>query len=358
MRPESGNRDTRAPKRESIRQRFLRTRADDSLPLTITHERIYILPSRRGWWFVASLMIMLVASIKYNLSLGYALCFLLTGLFSATLLATYRNLSGLTVAAAHAVEVHAGEALEWEIRIATTNPRFGLDLTTAGHTTRTNLEPGKSYQSGRPAPCTVRHLISTSHRGLQALGRVTLSSDYPLGLWYTWCYLHPNHTSLVLPALLQNPPAWPQTTRSCSNQFVEDERLAITGTGPGNGETVGLRAYREGDSLATIAWKNAARGQGLHVRDIAATVLPDSLVFDWQMSAVESDPEARLSLLATWVKLAHQRQQQWSLSLPGVNQPRGSGRAHFNESMQILALYDERAQTPTDISGSNTTIGQ
>jgi len=71
--PQSGNR---------VKQRLFRTKPQDSLPLTLKHERIYILPSARGMAFIGVIAIMLLASINYGLNLGYALCFILIGLFS------------------------------------------------------------------------------------------------------------------------------------------------------------------------------------------------------------------------------------------------------------------------------------
>jgi len=64
-----------------VKQRLFRTKPHDSLPLTLQHERIYILPSARGMAFIGVIAIMLLASINYGLNLGYALCFILIGLF-------------------------------------------------------------------------------------------------------------------------------------------------------------------------------------------------------------------------------------------------------------------------------------
>ena len=53
-----------------IWQRLFRTRALDLLPHKVEHQRIYILPTRRGWAFLAALLLMLIASINYALSLS------------------------------------------------------------------------------------------------------------------------------------------------------------------------------------------------------------------------------------------------------------------------------------------------
>jgi len=72
-------------KQGALWQRAFRARAEDYLPHKVSHQRIYIVPSKRGAAFVLTLLLMLIASINYSLSLGYALSFVLTGLFAATL---------------------------------------------------------------------------------------------------------------------------------------------------------------------------------------------------------------------------------------------------------------------------------
>ncbi len=341
MSPDAGNKVGQLGARQSLRQRFFRTRASDQLPLTITHERIYILPSRRGWWFVASLLVMLIASINYSLSLGYALSFLLTGLFSATLLATYRNLSGLTLLNAKAHEVHAGEQLIWRISITANTARSDIDIASYGATIRCDLATGAESNTSSRHANQIEHRVATSVRGVQPLGRITLSSDYPLGLWYTWCYLHSPESALVLPALHPDPGAWPNQATAEPKRDAEQDNLTLFLRNMGqSGETVGLRPYRDGDSLSSIAWKNAARGQGLHVRQMVAPISSSRVEFDWEMTATAGECEARLSLLASWILAAHQRQLQWSLTLPGVALPLASGKAHVSASMRALALYN------------------
>ena len=46
---------------------------------TLNQHNIYILPTRGGWAFGLTLLVMLVASINYPLNLGYVLTFLLAG---------------------------------------------------------------------------------------------------------------------------------------------------------------------------------------------------------------------------------------------------------------------------------------
>ena len=81
----------------------------------LRHSRIYILPTRRGFALIATLVIMLLTSMNYALSLGYALTFLAAGMVAAALLATFRNLAGIASLAASPPAKHL-PAARWRSR--------------------------------------------------------------------------------------------------------------------------------------------------------------------------------------------------------------------------------------------------
>ncbi len=59
-------------------QRFVSRRAPvGHLPFTLGSRRIYILPTRNGLYFAVLVLAMLLGSMNYNNSLGFALAFLL-----------------------------------------------------------------------------------------------------------------------------------------------------------------------------------------------------------------------------------------------------------------------------------------
>ncbi len=310
-------------------QRVFRTRAEDALPIAVRHQRIYILPTVRGCAFLVALLLMLVASINYALSLGYALSFLLTGLFAATLLHTYRNLAGLELLAIRAGDAFAGEPLAFTLELA---ERTGLERT--GIDVRAAAPPvgrvdGATARADLPANGTtsLELAVATRARGVRPLGRLTLSSDWPLGLWRTWSYVHAPDAGLVWPAPEPAPPPLP-----------------VGGAGDGDGARVrtsdgdvaGLASYVPGDSPSRIAWKSAARGTGLKVRlfDDAAPTSATVLALD---AAGAGGPEERLSRLCAWVLEAERRGTDYALELPGKRIDASAGPAHRRAVLDALA---------------------
>ena len=90
-------------------------RATEHGPITLGHRRVYIMPTRIGMMFAATLVIMLVGSINYVLSLGFMLTFLLAGLALAGMVHTVRNLARLVIVTGRAEPVFAGEAAQFRL---------------------------------------------------------------------------------------------------------------------------------------------------------------------------------------------------------------------------------------------------
>ena len=311
-------------KQGAIWQRVFRARAEDVLPHTVAHQRIYIVPSKRGVAFLFTLLLMLVASINYALSLGYALSFLLTGLFAASLLHTYRNLAGLTVLNIKSHDTFASDDARFDISLHNNHARarHGIRLSaTSGACTRIRLDANDK------ADATLA--IKTQARGVCKLGRLTLQSDWPLGLWTCWSYLHVPSQCLVFPQPEQDPPPLPTDTGA-----QEGARSALSL----QGDVAGLRDYQPGDSIGTIAWKSAARGLGLQSRTFDSEGALAHTVLDLQRTGMPS-LEAQLSRLCAWVLDAEDSRQDYTLQLVGYAQGKGHGREHRAQALAALANY-------------------
>lgn len=282
--------------------------------------------------FLFALLLMLITSVNYSLSLGHALSFLLTGLFAATLLHTYRNLAGLVVEAARADPVFAGERLGFELRVR--NPsalaRCGIDVATdrSGSSDKTGPESARLHVAAATAS-TIRIDVPTERRGPLALGRVTLSSDYPLGLWRAWTFVHVPVVGTVYPAPEPDAPDWPAGA-------------AARATGETEYDTGEFVRYREGDPLARVAWKLAARVEPLHVRLLADEARAAPLALDLERAG-PGDIEHRLSRLAAWVLRCGRSGRRFSLRLPDADLDEAEGPRAVAAALTAMALTSRRA---------------
>lgn len=337
-----------------VEQRFFRTRALDDLPIKLTHERIYILPTRRGIVFIIGLLVMLVTSMNYALGLGYGLCFLLTGLFSASLLATYRNVQSITLTAINATQCSVGESLEFELELHNPNR---LDMHFISISDRDGHSSDLPHLASRQSQTIVLRVAATI-RGWQALGRLRVRSEYPLGLWFAWGYWHVPSRALVLPAS-ENPAPPPPPPQADQHDEIDKQKK------PGqtsSGEIHAIRPYQSGDSLSSIHWKASARGMGLLTREFETDPTSETLELHWNDTATLSDTEQRVSRLAAWCRQCASDSQAFSLQLPGPTNPGdsddSSGKRPNADNLQgclkALALFDKN---DTDVTGQTGSTG-
>ncbi len=312
-----------------FRQRVLRVDPTDVEPLVLRHNRIYILPTRRGAAFMATVATMLVLSLNYALSLGFAVTFLLTGLAAAALLHTWRNLAGLELRPLAAGDTFAGNALPFTLALGGGgSPRAAVAIAPGDGATVT-----ADVAAGATLPVTVE--LPTQRRGRFALGRVTVATVYPLGLWRGWAYVHFPLTGVVYPAPETDAPALP------AGAIGHDDHAAVGGD---DADLAGLRAYQAGDPMQRIAWKAVARGSGWHTKQFEGTGGGGPVDLTWQAVQPVAGTEARLARLTAWVLAAEHEARPFSLTLPGFRLPTGQGRDHRRAALTALALCPEDAR--------------
>ena len=310
-----------------FRQRIFRTDPADREPVILRHSRIYILPTRRGIAFIGTLAVMLVTSLNYALSLGFVVTFLLSGLAAAALLHTFRNLAGLELRPLAAGETFAGNALPFTLALAGGgSPRSAISISAGGALPITVDVPADGAR-------TLTIELPTARRGRLALGRMTLSSDFPLGLWRGWAYVHFPLAGIVYPAPEADAPPLP------SGFAGHDASAAPRGD---DADLAGLRAYRSGDPLQRIAWKAVARGAGWHTKQFEGTDGGGPVDLAWQALPAALDPEAKLARLTAWVLAAERAARPFALSAPGLALPVAQGRDHRRAALTALALWPAR----------------
>ncbi|MCX8086399.1 MAG: DUF58 domain-containing protein [Rhodocyclaceae bacterium] len=314
----------------------LRHRPPAAGPIVLTERRIFVLPTRAGLLYALSLLVMLVGAINYNLSLGYALVFLLAGLGVVTILYTFRNLLGLVLTAGAPAPVFAGEIAHFPLHLVDRRGR-------ARHMIRIGFSETPPQTASVPAGGEVRVLLPcpAPRRGRLAMPRATIETVWPLGLVRAWAYAAPAVTCLVYPRPAEA--VWPAPTFSA----------AAAGRQPhdsGEEDFAGLRPHQPGDSLRHIAWKAAARlgpQAPLATKQFAGTTAP-SAWFDWRQLPEHLDVEMRLSILARWVLDAEAAGLAWGLRLPGREIGLAHGSQHLHACLKALALYELREPVTDD----------
>jgi uncharacterized protein (DUF58 family) len=307
--------------------------------LLLTQRNVYILPTPAGFVFAATLLVLLVASINYQLNLGYLLTFILAGSGVVSMHLTHGTLRGLTLHVHPVAAVHAGEAAELDVVLTspgTARWGIGMRVESAPASTLTWTD----VPAGGQAPMRVSFV--PQRRGRQELPTLIAETRFPLGLFRTWTVWRPASQLLVYPALER--PASPLPAAAPAAGTAAQARRAE------GADFEGVRGYRRGDAQKLIVWKKAARaldtGGELVSRDSSSTA-HWQLWLDWQQCAGLAD-ELRLSRLAAWVVVAHRSGADYGLRLPGVELPRGQGDAHRRACLEALALWRSESSNGPD----------
>ena len=150
--------------------------------------QIYILPTRFGLMFSVLVIAMLIGSINYANNLGFLLTFFLAGVGVISIVHTWLNLLDLEIVLFPVKPVFAGQDLAIQVRILNPSPKLrgSIELQVAensqvvSHDITANTEQDFFLK------------IPVSRRGRYVFPRLTVSTQFPLGLFNAWCYInHP-----------------------------------------------------------------------------------------------------------------------------------------------------------------------
>ncbi len=318
-----------------FKQRF-RSWFENRLPLsdhiTLTQRTVYILPTRPGLMLGVTLLTLLVASINYQLNLGYLLTFLLAGSALVGMHVCHGTLRGLAMNL-QAPDAHFSGAIAlMDVKLTNTRraARHGIGLSVLdsqqqNHWAWTDV-PGQGNSS-------VQVAFKPAKRGLHRLPTLTAETRFPLGTFRVWTVWRPAAQVLVYPAPEAHPPPLPPGEPR-SGGAANAARAQDTG------EFDGVRSYKRGDPLKLVVWKKAAKadgsGNGLVVRDTQQAQRHE-LWLDF-MQAGTADMEHKLSRLCAWILAADRLGLDYGLRLPAVSIKPACGEAHKRQCLEALAL--------------------
>jgi len=306
----------------------LRRQGEDRLPITIATRRVYILPTRAGLAFSLLLFVMLLAGLNYGNSIALLLTFLLSGFTLIAMHLAHRNLLGIVARSLATVDAFVGEhgLVLLTLESGGTARRFGIDC---------ELEDTDRVSVTLPETGSARADIAVplQKRGRLSIGRITLSTSFPFGLFRAWTYLHVAQSLLAWPVPRGRREAPPES--SSGGEATSVHRA-------GDEEWAGLREFRHGDSPRQVAWGAYARGRGLLVKTYQS---PAAHFRTFDLAEVHGGLEERLEQLSAWVMAAHARGERYGLRLGARDIPPAAGSEHRTHCLDALATHGEEPAT-------------
>lgn len=305
-------------------QQWFQSRLPRTDTLTLTQRNVYILPTRPGFMLGATLLVLLVASINYQLNLGYLLTFLLAGSTVVGMHVCHGTLRGMTLVLI-APEDHfalATALLDVKLINERRSPRraIGLSVFGTGHWSWTDVPAQGST--------VMQVAFQPGRRGRHRVPALTAETRFPLGTFRVWTVWRPAAEVLVYPAPEPLPPPLPPGEPRAGG--------ATAPSAQATGEFDGVRAYRRGDPMKLVVWKKLAKAGELVSRDTQQAQRHE-LWLDFAHTGL-TEPEARLSRLCAWVLAADRLGVDYGLRLPGQDIEPATGAAHRLACLEALAL--------------------
>lgn len=305
----------------SLYQRWLQHRIPPSRRVQLGQRSIFIFPTGYGFLFLLIAALLFIAGINYenNLLLGFS--FLLVSIFLIAILHTFRNLAGVVLIAGGQRPGFVGGRGALEVRVqGGSSPHRSLTLRWPDSPAEDiSVEPGHEE--------SVWLSVNLTRRGRQHPGRLRIDSRYPLGLLRTWSMVDLDSRCI----------AWPKPLPGgeCPGTGGDDDS-GRKAQDKGSEDFDGLRNYVAGDSLRSVDWKSYARGRGLNTKQFTDPA-EGRLWLSWD-SLAGHDPETRYSKLCYWVLELDREHRPYGLILPDSQLDPGSGAAHREHALELLAL--------------------
>jgi uncharacterized protein (DUF58 family) len=266
-------------------------------------------------------------SASQNNAAAYLLLFCLLGVFLISIPHTLLNLGGLRPTVESAKPTFAGHEVALPVEIVNESrvarSAVSLSLPDCGNA----REQVDHIAAGKAARVTLR--FPALQRGEHEIGRLCLTTVYPLGFLRAWKRIATPQGYLVYPKPAGDPNLPKASTLSTQNKPAPQ-------LGEGD-DFAGVRAYVPGESQRHIDWKAVARGQELMTKQFTAE--SGGLLYLDFAAARANNLEDRLSQLALWVIEAERARVPYGLRLPATEIAPAVGQSHFHHCLRALALF-------------------
>lgn len=291
--------------------------------VTLTRDRVYIVPTKVGLIFSLLLLTLLISSINYEKSLGFVLTFLLASVGNVALLSTWRNISGLKLKRLINTPVFSGELACFNVQLINHQLLNRRSLAISQHGIDHNIVDCAANSNQ-----LIKFKLQSKKRGLLNAGKFRLYSEFPTGLFVAWTWVDLSMTCIIYPA----PDRRTDSPRSESSESGDND---ISGNGMENFSQ--LRKYQQGDNISRISWKAAAKNNELFSKEFIGSK-PVTQWISWD-NIPARDNEHRLSIMTALIIQAEKNQQQYGIILPQKRIHPDHGNKHFHQCLTALALH-------------------
>jgi len=290
---------------------------------TLKQNEVLVFIYQQGFLYLVLILITFIAGINYANNLILAFCFLISAILCISFYLSFKQLHGVTLQVLVDEVGKVNEAFQVTIilRQEHANPKY-LNFKIKD-SQNSGIKDYKQIQSllFQQKQQTFVLAFIPNQRGQFEIPPIQIYSTYPLGLVRAWTYIYLKETYWIAPeakAFTFNSQHYSNTGEPDLDEFKE------------------LRNFKSGDSLQSISWKQAARGQGLFVKQFEDLVDAHAMQIEYSKMP-STDHEIRLSFMMELVDQCEQTQTPYSVILPHAQTENGVGEQHYIHIKTLLA---------------------
>lgn len=317
-----------------------------SYSLRSKKRRLYIMPTRVGFYFSAVVFILFLISFSFGHSLAYSSSFILISVLLISLPFTNYIISGVEVTGTGARGLYADEAGEIEIQLQNLSGRHRFDLELDLALLSKNQQHRFQSRAGSLAPGESR-IVSVSlgdiSPGQYQTLNIRLKSSFPFGLFFAWCYYSEAVDVWVFPkrkeqgkliSLSLHP--LDELRRDDLKKANKDERIL------GEHDDFSHHSpFSEGHSFGSVDWKLYARSGVLYVKEFEGDIPQYELIESRALNSELTELASALSFEIDRASHSHNSFMVRSLDF-GIQSAVGKGELHAHSILKQIVKELER----------------
>lgn len=299
----------------------------------VSSTKTYIIPSFFGFKFLITNIAILYLAMSTGNNLIYLYVFLIASTACVSMWTTNFNVQRVKITTTTPKSHFADEMGECKVILENPSEKILRQITV-------HLDPQFKSNIVELFPKQTTELLikmSMLPRGVHKLTRLTISSFFPFGLFYSWKLFNNSTEYYVYPARKGNPQLpWSQQEENKGDS--QSNTAKFSSTTQGEKEFWGHRRYFKDDNPRQIDWKAYARTQRLLIKEHRAA---QSLNVDLDIQLTKNlrNEEDQLSQLALWIDQCEQQGLNYSLKLGKIQIPQARGPKHYTNCLNHLATY-------------------
>lgn len=292
--------------------------------------RIYILPTKMGFYFLSIILILFVISLSYGNALAYSSTFIFVSVVMTSAIHTHFNLKNVQVIAAGGNEmVQETDPLQLKVTLGHKNRATKYDLSVLSEKAEVRSVTKLDLDERKDVLVTFKNLP----RGKYRYKRITLSTMFPFGLFYSWTYANQADEFYIYPKL-EGDRKLPATRE------IEGDM--------GHSNAQGFSEFEEhvkhtqGMPYNHIDWKLYAKDKGLFIKKFSREM---AQAYFFNLDVINDEElEKELSQITKWIFQINENHEYWSIHMNGEDMPPATGQDHLDSCLKKMASYKKEEQ--------------